>query len=86
MSAPVRADASTVMSCDREVTTPSVPTSLRVRWLMLQKRNMMQAALKRALMVLTMRATMVGSLTNWVNRFPMSMKKGAPGGCPTSNL
>ena len=37
-------------------------------------------------MVLTMTATFEGSDANWVNRFATNMKKGAPGGCPTSSL
>ncbi len=78
--------ASTVMAWASVLTWPSCPTSLRTRWLMLQKRNMMQAALNSALMVFTMRATCVGSLTNWVKRLAVSMKKGAPGGWPTSSL
>ena len=86
MSEPTRALASTVMSWPRVFTTPPSPTSLRARWLMLQKRNMMQAALKSALIVFTIRATCDGSLTNWLNRLAVSMKKGAPGGCPTSSL
>ena len=47
---------------------------------MVQKRNMIQAALKSALITFTILATNVGSLTNWVNRLAVSMKKGAPGG------
>ena len=38
------------------------------------------------LIMLTMRATCVGSLVNWLNRLAVSMKKGAPGGWPTSSL
>ena len=37
-------------------------------------------------MMFTMRATCEGSLANCENRLPVSMKKGAPGGWPTSSL
>ena len=47
---------------------------------MLQNRNMIVAAESKALMVLTIRATSEGSLTNWENRLAVSMKNGAPGG------
>ena len=46
----------------------------------------MQAALISALIVFTIRATCDGSLTNWLNKLAVSIKNGAPGGCPTSNL
>ena len=72
--------ASTMMACDNVVTCPPCPTSLRTRWLVLQKRNMMQAALNSALIVFTILATRAGSLTNCVKRLAVSMKKGAPGG------
>ena len=84
--APVMALASTATNCARVRISPFSPTSLRAKWLMVQNRNMMQAALKSALIVLTMRATMVGSSTSCVKRLAVSMKKGAPGGCPTSSL
>ena len=61
-------------------------TSLRVRCVMLQKRNRMQPALSRADMMLTIKATSEGSLANWENKLAVSMKNGAPGGCPTSSL
>ena len=60
--------------------------SLRVRWVMVQKRNMMVVAESSALIVLTMRATWPGSLTNWLKRLAVSMKNGAPGGWPISSL
>ena len=52
----------------------------RTRWVMLQNRNIIVAAESKALMVLTIRATSEGSLTNWENRLAVSMKNGAPGG------
>ena len=64
----------------------SLIISLRVRWVILQKRKRMVVALSSALMVLTMRATIDGSLTNWVKRLAVSMKNGAPGGWPISIL
>ena len=53
---------------------------------MLQKRNRIQPALINADIVLTIRATCEGSLVNCENKLAVSMKKGAPGGCPTSSL
>ena len=53
---------------------------------MLQNRNKMVVALSSALIVFTIRATCEGSLANCENRLAVSMKKGAPGGCPTSSL
>ena len=64
----------------------SFKMSLRVKWVMLQKRNMMVVALSSALIVLTMRATFDGLLTNCEKRLAVSMKKGAPGGWPISSL
>ena len=46
----------------------------------------MQKAESRADMMFTMNATCVGSLVNWLKKLPVSMKKGAPGGWPTSSL
>jgi hypothetical protein len=60
--------------------------SFRVRCVMLQKRKRIHAALISALMIFTIMATCEGSLANWLNRLAVSMKKGAPGGCPTSSL
>jgi hypothetical protein len=53
---------------------------------MLQKRNMIQAAENKALIMFTIIATLVGSSVNCENRLPVSIKNGAPGGCPTSSL
>ena len=57
-------------------------TSLRVRCVIVQNRNRMVVAESSALIVLTMRATMLGSLTKWLKRLAVSIKNGAPGGCP----
>ena len=46
----------------------------------------MQNAESMADMIFTHNATCVGSLVNCVKKLPVSMKKGAPGGCPTSNF
>ena len=61
-------------------------TSFFARHVMLQNRNRMQAALISALMMFTIFATCEGSLANWLKRLAVSMKNGAPGGCPTSSL
>ena len=58
----------------------SFTISLRVRWVMVQNRNRMHDADSSALMVFTIRATCVGSLTNCEKRLAVSMKNGAPGG------
>ena len=55
-------------------------TSLRVRCVIVQNRNRMVVAESSALIVLTMRATMLGSLTKWLKRLAVSIKNGAPGG------
>ena len=60
--------------------------SLRVRWVIVQNKKSTPAAPNSALMMLTMSATFDGSLTNCEKRLAVSMKNGAPGGCPTSNL
>ena len=39
-----------------------------------------------ALIMFTIRATCDGSLANCEKRLAVSMKNGAPGGCPTSSL
>ena len=54
--------------------------SLRVRWVIVQKRNNMVVALSNALIAFTIFATCEGSLANCENRFAVSMKNGAPGG------
>lgn len=54
--------------------------SLRVRCVIVQKRNSMVVALRSALIVFTILATCDGSLANCENRFAVSMKNGAPGG------
>ena len=86
ISAPTRPDASMAISFEVVSSSQVFITSLRVRCVMVQNRNMMVTALSRALIVLTMRATIDGSLTKWVKRLAVSMKKGAPGGWPISSL
>ena len=46
----------------------------------------MQPALKSADNRLTISATCDGELANWEIRLATSIKNGAPGGCPISNL
>ena len=58
----------------------------RVRCVMLQNRNKIQVADNNALIVLTIFATCVASLVNCEKRLAVSMKNGAPGGCPISSL
>ncbi len=53
---------------------------------MLQNRNRMHNALSTADIMLTIMATLPGSLVNCENRLAVSMKIGAPGGWPTSSL
>ena len=48
--------------------------------------NKIVRPLKRADIVLTITATLEGSEANCVNKLAVNMKKGAPGGWPTSNL
>jgi hypothetical protein len=64
----------------------SLMSNFLVRWVMLQKRNRIHVAESSALMVLTILATCVGSLVNCENRLAVSIKNGAPGGWPISNL
>ena len=66
--------------------SPSRTISRRDRWVIVQKRNMIHVAESNALMVLTMRATCVGSFAKCEKRLAVSMKNGAPGGCPISSL
>ena len=57
-----------------------LPTmSLRVRCVMLQKRNRIPSALRIADMTFTISATFAGP-ANIEKKFAVSMKKGAPGG------
>ena len=58
----------------------SLISSRRVRCVMLQKRKRIQVADRRALIMLTIRATCEGSLVNCEKRLAVSMKNGAPGG------
>ena len=51
---------------------------------MVQKRNMIHVAESNALMVLTIRATSVGSLAKCEKRLAVSIKNGAPGGVSKS--
>ena len=86
MSAPTRPEASMAMSFPVVSSLQSFKISLRARCVMLQKRNRIQSALSRAFMMLTMNATWDGSLANCEKILAVSMKNGAPGGCPTSSL
>ena len=71
---------STAMSWAVLLTQPSVQISLRAKCDMVQYRNIMQRALSKAFMMFTISATLAGSETSCVNRLPVSMKNGAPGG------
>ena len=53
---------------------------------MVQKRKRMVAAESSALIVFTIRATCDGSLVNCEKMLAVSIKNGAPGGCPISSL
>jgi hypothetical protein len=53
---------------------------------MVQNKNKIHNALQMAEKLLTIIATCVWSDANKVKNFAVSMKNGAPGGCPTSNL
>ncbi|OQC34477.1 MAG: hypothetical protein BWX65_00328 [Bacteroidetes bacterium ADurb.Bin057] len=59
---------------------------LRAKWVIVQNRNKMVKALHNADMAFTIIATCEGSEANNENIRAVSMKNGAPGGCPTSNL
>ncbi len=72
--------ASMAMSFCSDMSLQSFSINLRVRWVMVQNRNMMHDAESKALIMFTMRATCVGSLTKCVNKLAVSMKNGAPGG------
>ncbi len=74
------------MSLASDGASPSRTMSRRVRWVIVQKRNMMHVAESSALIVFTILATSVGSLAKWEKRLAVSMKNGAPGGCPISSL
>ena len=80
MSAPTIPDASMAISLLVVSSFQSLMTSRRARWVMVQKRNMIQTALSRALIVFTILATCVVSLAKCVKKLPKSMKNGAPGG------
>ena len=75
-----------VISCPKEISAPSSTMIFRAMCVMLQKRNRIVNPLNRADIPLTMIATFDGSEANCVKRFAVNIKKGAPGGCPTSNL
>ena len=68
------------MVCQVDLTMPSSQMSLRVRWVMVQKRNRIHVADRSADMMFTQMATFVGSSVNWVKKLPVSIKNGAPGG------
>ena len=53
---------------------------------MVQNRNKIVSALSKADMELMQAATCEGSEAKREKNFPVSMKNGAPGGCPTSSL
>ena len=62
MSAPTIPDASMPIILAVVISFQSPMMSLRAKWVMVQKRNMMQTALSRALIVFTILATCVVSL------------------------
>ena len=78
--------ASMLIICAMVISPMSRTSSFLTKCVMLQNRNRMHVADSSALMVFTMRATCVTSLVNCEKRFAVSMKNGAPGGCPTSSL
>ena len=53
---------------------------------MVQKRNKIVKALANAERAFTHMATWAVSEANRLKKWPMSIKNGAPGGCPTSNF
>ena len=61
-------------------------TSFRVKCVIVQNRNNMVSALNSADIAFTKTATLAGSDVSWVKALAVSIKKGAPGGCPTSSL
>ena len=85
-NAPTTPEPMMVTNCGSVISCPSFTTIFRAKCVMLQKRNRMVNPLKRADIVFTIFATAPGSDASWVNRFAVSMKNGAPGGCPTSSL
>jgi hypothetical protein len=65
----------------------SAENSFFTRWVRVQNRNRMVKALARAERMFTVTATLVTSPpAKRVKSRPSTMKKGAPGGCPTSIL
>ena len=64
----------------------SLMSKRRTRWLIVQKRNRMVNALASADSALTHMATCAVSEAKSEKKWPMSMKNGAPGGCPTSSF
>jgi hypothetical protein len=60
-------------------------TNRRVRWVILQNRNKIVNALHNAENTFIMNAAFSAD-ENIVNKCPIIMNKGAPGGCPTSSL
>ena len=69
-----------VMICPQVVTVPSLQMSIRVRWVMVQKRNKIHKAERSADMILTQKAALAGSPVKWVKKLPVNIKNGAPGG------
>ena len=84
-SAPTTPEPMMVIICEVVICSPSFTTSLRTRWVMLQNRNMIPAALSTADIIFTMSATCSGDAKS-EKKLAVSMKKGAPGGWPISNL
>ena len=72
--------------CAALSTTPPGHSSLRARCVMLQNRNSIHPAENRADMRFTIIAAFDGSSVKSVKKLPINMKKGAPGGWPTSSL
>ena len=86
MSAPTSPAPSMIIVFAVVSSFQSFSISFLVRWVTVQKRNMIVVALNRALMVLIMRATSDGLLAKCEKRLAVSIKNGAPGGCPISSL
>ena len=80
MRAPTKPDASMAIVFVVVSSSQLSMSRRRTRCVIVQNRNKIHVADKRALMVFTIRATSEGSLTNWVNRLAVSIKNGAPGG------
>jgi len=75
-----------VMTSPVVILAASLGTILRARWVMDQNKKRMVRALNNADMVLIMAATFSGPPAKLAKKRPNNMKKGAPGGWPTSSL